>query len=125
MGLLQTVRKTGKRNRITGCWPIQKFQRVVGKNRSRVNSHTCQYMANFRSVFLNIFDVMPITDVRGLYHETINNRLDTDTYIEFAVSARVIVPLCIEISCSNFIALLALRGHASAVRVILLLFVGP
>jgi hypothetical protein len=45
--------------------------------------------------------------------------LEIDTDIEFVVSARVIVILCIEISCNSFIALLALKGHANAARVAL------
>ncbi len=51
------------------------------------------------------------------------------TYDESVVSARVIVVLCIEISCNSFIALLAFKGHASATRValyaIIVLFDAP
>jgi len=45
--------------------------------------------------------------------------LEMNTYNESVVSARVIVVLCIEISCNSFIALLAFKGHASAARVAL------
>jgi hypothetical protein len=42
-----------------------------------------------------------------------------DTYNESVVSARVMVVLCIEVSCNSFIALLAFKGHANVARVAL------
>lgn len=69
-------------------------------------------------MILNVFNVM---SVMCQNHEPwmSERRLEMDTYNESTVSARVIVVLCIEISCNSLIALLAFKGHANVVRVAL------